>query len=207
MTGPERKSDEGHWSTVHSTRPADSVSWYQAEPALSLRLVRAGAEPPARVLDVGGGASLLVDHLLVAGYRPGVLDISDAPLELVRRRLGPAASQVSWVVADVREFATPEPWDVWHDRAVFHFLTAPEDREAYRRALITGTRRGSTVILATFGPEGPTRCSGLPVERYSPGRLAEVMGAAFQLVEIAWEMHTTPAGGRQQFVYCRFTRR
>jgi 2-polyprenyl-3-methyl-5-hydroxy-6-metoxy-1,4-benzoquinol methylase len=202
MSGVEQPGGRDHWSS----KPADSVSWYQDDPVLSIRLVRDAVRPPARVLDVGGGASFLVDRLLDAGYTPGVLDIADAPLELVRRRLGQAAAGVTWIVADVREFVATETWDVWHDRAVFHFLTEPEDQAAYRRSLLASTRPGSTVILATFGPEGPTRCSGLPTVRYAPGQLALIFGAGFQLQESAWETHATPTGGQQQFVYCRFKR-
>lgn len=195
-----------HWSGVYSTKPADAVSWYQDEPALSLELIRRSCAPPARVIDVGGGASFLVDRLLEAGYSPGVLDISAAPLELVQRRLGAAAAGVSWIVADVTEYVAAEPWDVWHDRAVFHFLTEPPQRAAYRDAVLAGTHPGSAIIIATFGPEGPTRCSGLPTMRYSPEQLAAELGAGFELREHVVELHQPPAGGEQQFVYCRFGR-
>lgn len=199
--------DAGHWAGVYASRSPDSVSWFQPEPALSLSLIRAACEPPARVLDVGGGASFLVDRLLEAGYTPGVLDIAGEPLAIVRKRLGADASRVTWIVEDVTRFAAPEPWDVWHDRAVFHFLNEPRDREAYRRALLAGTRPGSTVIIATFGPEGPLRCSGLPTMRYTPERLAAELGAELELKDHVIELHRTPAGAEQQFVYCRFARR
>jgi hypothetical protein len=195
-----------HWAGVYSAKAADSVSWYQAEPALSLELIERAAAAPARVIDVGGGTSFLVDRLLEKGYRPAVLDIAAEPLEVVKARLGSAAKDVDWFVADVTTFNPSTTWDVWHDRAVFHFLTDGQDRSRYRQSLLRATEPGSGVIVATFGPDGPDRCSGLPTVRYAPEDLLREFGAGFELVEAATEEHQTPGGNTQAFSYCRFRR-
>jgi SAM-dependent methyltransferase len=198
---------EAHWAHVYSSNAETSVSWYQAEPRVSIEMIGRAASPPARVIDVGGGTSHLVDFLAERGYRAGVLDISDRPLEIVRRRLGGAAAQVEWFVADATEFVSPHRWDVWHDRAVFHFLIDARDRRKYREALLAATASGSQVIIATFGPGGPERCSGLPTMKYSPDELQRELGQEFELVDTEWEDHKTPGGKIQQFVYGRFERR
>jgi hypothetical protein len=170
-------------------------------------MIGRASSPPGRVIDVGGGASHLVDWLVERGYRAGVLDISDEPLKIVRKRLSNAAARVEWFVADVTEFISPHEWDVWHDRAVFHFLMDAPDRQKYREALLAATAPGSHVIIATFGPEGPERCSGLPTMRYSATGLHRELGKEFELIETEWEDHHTPGGKVQQFVYGRFERR
>jgi hypothetical protein len=197
---------DDHWDAVYSDKGHESVSWFQESPELSLSMIRRAASPPAAVLDVGGGASFLADHLLEAGFRVGVLDISAAPLQIVQARLGTRQAEVEWIVADIRTYRPTRAWDVWHDRAVFHFLVTPQDRAAYLDALAAGTRSGAAVVIATFGPEGPERCSGLPISRYSPEELADQLGSSFSLLETEWENHRTPFGTRQQFVYCRFQR-
>lgn len=191
---------------MYTAKPADSVSWFQQEPAVSMELIRKACKPPGRVLDVGGGASYLADRLLAAGFIPGVLDISREPLQLVQQRLGPAAAGVSFIVADVTRYVAPEPWDVWHDRAVFHFLTSPQERAAYRAAMLASTRSDGSIIVATFGPDGPKQCSGLPTMRYGPEELSAELGPAVELREHVLELHRTPSGAEQQFVYCRFAR-
>ncbi len=197
-----------HWENVYSTKAADQVSWYQAHPILSVDLIRATKAPKdARIVDVGGGASRLVDHLLEAGYtRVTVLDVAESALEAARTRLGSAAARVEWLVDDVTEFAPQSTWDVWHDRAVFHFLTTPTARAAYRRALLDSVPGSGHVIVATFGPDGPERCSGLDVVRYAPDELAAELGPGLQLLENRQEIHRTPGGATQAFVYCRFYR-
>jgi hypothetical protein len=204
----KRDSDggQGHWGRVYTTKAVDSVSWYQAEPALSLEMIVSAAAPPARVIDVGGGTSFLVDRLLEKGYRPAVLDIAAGPLDVVKTRLGPAARDVNWLVADVTMFNPSMKWDVWHDRAVFHFLAEGQDRDRYRQSLLRATEMGSSVIVATFGPDGPVRCSGLPTIRYAPEELRQELGPEFELVETAKEDHQTPGGSTQPFIYCRFRR-
>jgi SAM-dependent methyltransferase len=191
---------------MYSTRSPDSVSWYQESPTVSLRLIEKSLAAPATILDVGGGTSNLVDLLIERRYRVGVLDISDTALNLTRARLGARASDVSWFVANVTQFRSPETWDIWHDRAVFHFLIDAGDRASYVAALDAATGPGSVVIIATFGPEGPERCSGLPARRYSPADLQAELGPRYELLDVEWEMHTTPGGTAQQFVYCRFRR-
>jgi SAM-dependent methyltransferase len=201
-------SSRAHWERVWSARSPGEFSWHQRHPALSLELIRAtGAGPQTRILDVGGGASTLVDYLLAGGFvQLSVLDISLTALDLARQRLGERASRVRWLEGDVRCFVPPHPFDIWHDRAVFHFLTEKEDRAAYRAALECSLVTGGEAIIATFGPEGPTRCSGLDVVRYGPEGIASELGSAFLLVESREERHRTPAGVEQQFVYGRFRR-
>jgi 2-polyprenyl-3-methyl-5-hydroxy-6-metoxy-1,4-benzoquinol methylase len=197
-----------HWSNVYRTKEAASASWYEARPESSLRMIEAsGLGPAARVLDVGGGAASLVDALLDAGYNTvGVLDVAQEALDIARARLGERATNVEWFDSDVLAFRSPHPWDVWHDRAVFHFLTEPDDRAQYTRVLLDSLAPNGQVVIATFGPGGPERCSGLPVARYDAARLAEVVGPDLHLVEDRLEIHTTPGGALQQFLFARFVR-
>lgn len=196
-----------HWEGVYRTKSPDEVSWFEASPDASLRFLQeAGLPPSARVLDVGGGASRLVDGLLDLGFRPGVLDISGEALGHVRRRLGPRSEEVEWFEADVRGFESPEPWDAWHDRAVLHFLTDPAARDAYRATLRRTLTPEGVVVLATFAPDGPERCSGLDVRRYSAQAMADFLGAGFALERAERLTHRTPSGGAQHFQYARFRR-
>jgi len=175
---------------------------------VSLELIAAtGVGEDARILDVGGGASLLVDRLLEAGFgRVGVLDISGTALRLARERLGRVAERVDWIEEDLLGYSSAASWDVWHDRAVFHFLVDPLDRERYRGAVRGSVARDGHVIVATFSPSGPERCSGLPTLRCSAGEIAVELGDDFELVEERLEDHTTPAGAVQPFVYARLRR-
>lgn len=198
----ERRS---HWQAVYQSKRPDQVSWYQPHARRSLALIRQVApETTAAILDVGGGASTLVDDLIAAGYaQVTVLDVSAAALAQSRERLGTSAQQVRWLEADVLDAQLADAGiDVWHDRAVFHFLTDPNDRRRYveqvRHALVP---RGH-VVIATFAEDGPTRCSGLEVQRYSPASLQDVFGAGFERVHDEREVHVTPAGGEQAFTYC-----
>jgi SAM-dependent methyltransferase len=200
--------DQNHWNEVYRTKAADAVSWYQAIPEPSLRaLDRFQVPNTAGLIDVGGGASTLVDQLIERGWTDlTVLDIAAPALEVAKARLGPSATHVRWIVADVTEWLPGRSYDVWHDRAVFHFLTAASQRAAYRQALDAGVAAGGLVILATFAPDGPERCSGLPVERYDAARLAKEIGAGFRLVDDWREEHGTPQGGKQRFNWCVFRR-
>ena len=194
-----------HWETVYQNKPADSVSWFQPHARQSLDLIqRIAGDHPARVIDVGGGASTLVDDLLaMPRINVAVLDISGAALEVARGRLGRQGEQVQWIVGDITQVDLPaQSYDIWHDRAVFHFLTEPAQREAYVERVRKAVRPGGHVIVAAFGPDGPTQCSGLPVMRYAPGELHAQFGGAFELLEHTREAHHTPAGAVQQFVYC-----
>ncbi|HET9469441.1 MAG TPA: class I SAM-dependent methyltransferase [Vicinamibacterales bacterium] len=204
MKSAERRT---HWDTVYTTKAADAVSWFQPEPTQSLRLLhRFGLTAQSCVIDVGGGDSHLVDYLIREGCTcVAVLDVSEAALARARERLGPAAGQVEWIVADVTGNWSVAPRDVWHDRAMFHFLTDSGDRARYIDHVREVMKPGGTVVIATFAVDGPEKCSGLPVARYSPETLTEELRPDFTLVEHAPEAHRTPGGGMQSFVYCVFT--
>ncbi len=194
-----------HWENVYATKATDSVSWFQEHAALSLELIGAtGLGKDAAIIDVGGGASTLVDDLLAEGYSDlTVLDLSGAALQEARKRLGSQADRVNWIEADITEVELPaKRYDIWHDRAVFHFLTTPEQREVYVRTVFRSVKPGGHVIVATFAEDGPLQCSGLPVMRYRADQLHDEFGEAFTLLKHTKEAHHTPAGKVQQFVYC-----
>ncbi|MBK7281095.1 class I SAM-dependent methyltransferase [Candidatus Aalborgicola defluviihabitans] len=194
-----------HWEKVYTTKAADNVSWFQAHAELSMRLIRESCpRRDAAIIDVGGGASTLVDELLDDGYpNVTVLDLSSAALAESRRRLGVRGETVRWMEADITcaEFE-PHSFDLWHDRAVFHFLTTKKDRIAYVRQVLQAVKPGGHVIMATFGSDGPSQCSGLPVMRYAPDELHAEFGDAFTLLAHEEQLHHTPFGTDQQFVYC-----
>lgn len=193
------------WERVYASKPPEAVSWYQPHAQQSLRLIRAtGVPPDASIIDVGGGASMLVDDLLASGYGAlTVLDISAAALAAARQRLGAQAARVQWLEADVTRAVLPaHGYDVWHDRAVFHFLTTPAEREAYVASVLRSVKPGGHVIVATFAEDGPTHCSGLPVVRYSAAGLHAEFGAPFTLLRHEQEEHHTPSGAVQKFIYC-----
>ena len=194
-----------HWEKVYQTKAADAVSWYRPHLEKSLAFIRrAASDLSAAIIDVGGGESTLVDDLLADGYRDvTVLDISPTAIETAKKRLEGKAKDVAWLAADITKTDLPrQRYDVWHDRAVFHFLTEPQQRAAYVRQVLLALKPGGHVIVATFGPEGPQKCSGLDVMRYDADALHDEFGAGFQLVESATELHATPFGTTQQFVYC-----
>jgi 2-polyprenyl-3-methyl-5-hydroxy-6-metoxy-1,4-benzoquinol methylase len=196
-----------HWQKVYETKKPTEVSWYQPTASLSLSLIRRAASDHATaIIDVGGGASTLVDGLLAAGYsKVTVLDVSRAALTAAAARLAEKAEQVTWLEANVLDVELPGgAVDVWHDRAVFHFLTDIADRQRYVEQVRASVRIGGSAIVATFASDGPTRCSGLDVARYSPQELHRQFGSNFQLVESAREEHRTPAGVVQSFIYCWF---
>lgn len=197
-----------HWQGVYEGKDPTEVSWFQPRPESSLALIdRLGLGPDARVIDVGGGASRLVDALLERGFRHlTVLDISEKALAHSRSRLGERAGEVRWIEADVTAADLPGPFDLWHDRAVFHFLTDAEDRAAYVQRLVNAVPTGGHAVIATFAEDGPERCSGLPVVRYTAEGLDAELGPAFALRDTFRELHETPAGKEQSFVYCRFER-
>jgi 2-polyprenyl-3-methyl-5-hydroxy-6-metoxy-1,4-benzoquinol methylase len=197
---------QAHWENVYQTKPSDQVSWFRPHLETSLALIdRAiGHDRGSAIIDVGAGASTLVDDLLADGYSNlTVLDISKAAIDVARKRLGPASAAIEWICADVtRGSFKPRAYDVWHDRAVFHFLTQPEDREAYVRNVARAVKIGGHVIVGTFGPDGPLKCSGLEVMRYDADSLHHEFGARFRLVDSSKEAHETPFGTVQQFLYC-----
>lgn len=201
---------KAHWARIYETLAPTELSWYQEHLRLSLELIHStGVSKAAQIIDVGGGTSRLVDELLAEGYQHvTVLDIAGRALELARQRLGSRAAAVTWVEADITTVELPRHgYDVWHDRAVFHFLLQPEERRRYVETMRHAVRRDGHVIVATFALEGPTRCSGLEVVRYSPASLQEEFGAEFELVHSARERHRTPLGVEQAFLYCCFQKR
>jgi ubiquinone/menaquinone biosynthesis C-methylase UbiE len=194
-----------HWETVYGTKAPAEVSWFQEHAELSLKLIRdANIPKTAEIIDVGGGASVLVDDLLANGYEHvTVLDISGAALATARTRVGETGEKVRWIESDILGADLPaHSYDVWHDRAVFHFLTTEEDRQAYVEKVLRTVKPGGLVIVATFAEDGPTQCSGLPVMRYSADELHSEFGEPFLLLGHEKESHKTPAGKEQQFVYC-----
>lgn len=198
----------GHWQGVYATKAETGVSWYQETPSPSLELLQvAGATPESAVIDIGGGASMLVDRLLAQGYRDlSVLDISDAALAVARKRIGPQALQVDWIAADVTTWHPSRSYDVWHDRAAFHFLVGDSDRAAYVERLRAALRKGGHAIVGTFAPDGPERCSGLPVRRHDAESLAVALGPGFRLVDSRRDDHVTPWGVVQHFHFGTFRR-
>lgn len=194
-----------HWEKVYHAKRADEVSWYRPHLDLSLALIeQAAPDRDARIIDVGAGESTLIDDLLGRGYRNlHALDISRAAIDVCKARQGARAVDIEWLIGDVRTLPFPaHAFDVWHDRAVFHFLTTPKDRTAYVRQVTNAMKPGGSVIVATFGPEGPQQCSGLDVMRYGPEALHDEFGSSFQLVQHHAELHRTPNGVIQQFTYC-----
>ncbi|HLP97954.1 MAG TPA: class I SAM-dependent methyltransferase [Sideroxyarcus sp.] len=194
-----------HWEKVYTTKATDSVSWFQQHADLSLELIRStGVGHDAGIIDVGGGASTLVDDLAADGYRDlTVLDLSRAALKAAQNRLGAQANDIRWIEADITKVELPQQrYDIWHDRAVFHFLTTPEQRAAYVQTVFRAVKPGGHVIVAAFAEDGPLQCSGLPVMRYRPGELHEQFGDSFKLLIHCKEQHQTPSGAVQPFVYC-----
>jgi len=194
-----------HWDRIYGTKAPTEVSWFRPHLETSLALIeRVAADRAASIIDVGGGESTLVDDLVAAGYgNITVMDISSTAIEHTRKRLGSAAQKVKWLVADITEAELPaHTYDVWHDRAVFHFLTEPAQRLAYVQRVASAVKPGGHVIVGTFGPEGPVKCSGLDVVRYDSGSLHAEFGARFRLMESSKELHNTPFGTTQQFLYC-----
>ena len=200
---------QAHWENVYTTKGEREVSWFQESPAISLDLIRATElTNHASVIDIGGGASRLVDALLDEGFRAiTVLDLSAKALATAKARLGARATTVQWLAADVTDWVPSQTFDIWHDRAAFHFLTDPKDRAAYAERVSTAVRPGGHVIIGTFAPDGPERCSGLPIIRCDAASLDQMLGAAFDLIESRNHTHRTPVGAIQHFQFSRFRRR
>lgn len=201
---------QAHWQDIYQAKGERDVSWFEEEPAISLDLIKAtgaGAGANASIIDIGGGASRLVDVLVVEAFRSiTVLDLSGKALATSRERLGSRAKQVSWVIADVTRRQPDHGYDVWHDRAAFHFLTAQSDRMAYVECVRKAVNPGGQVVIGTFAPGGPKRCSGLPVGRYDAGSLSATLGPSFRLMETRPHDHRTPKGDLQRFQFSRFKR-
>jgi SAM-dependent methyltransferase len=199
---------QAHWDNVYLTRSETDVSWFEQTPNVSLDLIAStGVPPDAAVIDIGGGASRLIDALLDRSFQDvTVLDLSAPALAATKARLGPRASKVHWLVADVTKWQPPQAYEVWHDRAVFHFLTSAEDRAIYAERVSRAVRPNGHVIIGTFAPDGPERCSGLPVMRHDSTSLGDMLGGAFKLTECHRQNHRTPTGAIQHFQFSRFQR-
>lgn len=195
-----------HWENIYRTKAVDAVSWYTPHLTTSLALIHRISNKQSSIIDVGAGASTLVDDLLSAGYQNlTVLDISEPALACTKKRLGSASSQVKWISGDITTAAlSPKAYDIWHDRAVFHFLTNSEQRVAYVRNLLNAVKSGGHIVISTFATNGPMKCSGLDVVRYDAESLAKELGPHFHLLEILQEAHPTPFGTTQNFLYCLF---
>lgn len=199
-------SRHGHWQAAYTVRGERDVSWYQAtsQPSLSL-IEQVGANAASAIVDIGGGASRLADDLLKRGFQDiTVLDLSSTALSAARTRIGPGADQIRWIEADVTTWEPPCSYDVWHDRAAFHFLVDRDDRTAYLGRLMRSLRPGGHAIIATFAPDGPERCSGLPVMRYDAESLHLVLGPPFRLVSTQRHEHLTPWEASQAFQFSVF---
>ena len=197
-----------HWDKVYGTKGEAEVSWFQDSPSISLAMIRAAApDREAAIIDIGGGTSRLVDALLRDGYRDlTVLDLSANALDATKARIGQASSAVDWIVADATIWRPARTYDVWHDRAAFHFLTNQHDRDAYVERLRSAIAPGGKIVIATFAPDGPEKCSGLPVQRHDSASLAAELGPDFELVETRAETHHTPWDLTQAFQFSRFRR-
>ena len=202
-------SRQAHWDSTYATKGETGVSWFEDAPALSLDLIRRRrAIAQSSLIDIGGGASRLVDALLDEGMRDiAVLDLSATALDTAKARLGATAGDIEWITADVTAWEPVRTYDFWHDRAAFHFLTEPDDRAAYIARVHAAVKPQGHAIIATFAPDGPERCSGLPVMRYDPSTLAGVVGPSFRLIDERRHVHTTPWGSAQVFQFSVFQRR
>ena len=208
MQGNTSSSRKAHWEQVYAEKQPGETSWYQLHPEYSLAMIEdTGLGIGASLIDVGGGASTLVDHLLATGYQHvNVLDIAHTAIEQAKARLGKQANMVNWLEADITDYAPAQLFDIWHDRAVFHFLTSEMQRSRYLATLNKALKPGGHAIIATFAEDGPNLCSGLEVVCYSPESLNRALGHTLRLAETRSEEHTTPGGGVQKFNYCRFVR-
>jgi trans-aconitate methyltransferase len=199
---------QAHWQDVYKKKGENQVSWFQERPAISLELIEAaGAKPNSAIIDIGAGASRLVDVLIEKGYQDlTVLDLSETAVSIAKLRLGQSAALVKWVGADVTKWEPERAYDLWHDRAAFHFLTEAPDRSAYIDRLTKAVRPGGQAIIGTFAPDGPERCSGLPVVRYDAAQLSLMLTPSFTLVDMRRHAHHTPWGAVQQFQFSAFRR-
>ena len=206
----QKMSQEDHWEHVYRIYPIEKMGWYEPHLKISSRWIKEiGLAVDAPIIDVGGGASSLVDDLLEKGYRSvTVLDISERALSSAKTRLGEKANLIKWLHGDVTFIDLPSLYyDIWHDRALFHFLILPEEQSRYRHRLITALKPNGHVIIATFAPEAPPKCSGLPVQRYSPETLLSTLGEEFELIRHEKELHISPRGVEQMYLFCHFRKK
>jgi SAM-dependent methyltransferase len=202
----ENQSRKDHWEKVYQTKNIEEVSWYQPKPEISLSLIKdAGLPLSAKIIDVGGGDSFLVDHLIDLGYEDiTVLDISETALSKAKKRLGKKAEGVKWIVADAASFEPTEQYDIWHDRAAFHFLTQEHEINHYVNVVEKAIKPGGVLILGTFSEDGPKKCSGLDIQQYSESSMAEKFGKILQKEKCMHIGHPTPFNTSQEFIFCVF---
>lgn len=195
-----------HWETIYTTKQLNEVSWYQPTPKHSLDLIGdLQLDKTAKIIDVGGGDSFLVDHLLDLGFENiSVLDISENAIERAKKRLGPKAEKVNWIVSDITEFEPKEKYDLWHDRAAFHFLNTAEDVSSYGNVLKNGLTSEGKVVIGTFSENGPKKCSGIEITQYTPQRLSGALGNDFRMTSHQTKDHPTPFDTIQNFLFCTF---
>ena len=198
-----------HWEKVYQHQPLHTSGWYQPIPSSSLQLIQAGDfSKNQSVIDIGGGDSLLVDHLLEMGYSDiSVLDISEAAIERAKKRLGELTKRVDWIYSDITEFQINKTFDLWHDRACLHFLTQIDELNLYKDKVNRSVSSGGTMILGTFSKTGPKKCSGLPIRQYDSTELTELFSEYFELSETFESVHVTPSGNTQNYVFCRFKKK
>jgi SAM-dependent methyltransferase len=197
--------NKAHWEQVYGSKAPDAVSWYAPHLETALKLIQQAADnKSASIIDIGGGESTLVDDLITEGYQDiSILDISQKAIDVAKERIGNPPNKVDWYCADITQATLPQNYfDVWHDRAVFHFLTEESQRVKYVEQVIRSVKHGGHVIMSTFGPEGPEKCSGLDVVRYDSEQLHGQFGKSFKLIDISTEVHKTPTGTTQQFLHC-----
>lgn len=204
----ESKQRKNHWDNIYQTKTLNEVSWFQPKPETSLNLIlKSTSKKTDRIIDIGGGDSFLVDHLIDEGYTNiTVLDISASAIERAKERLGEKAKLVHWIVEDIAHFSPIQKYDIWHDRAAFHFLTQDEDIKNYQVALNTGITQTGTLILGTFSKNGPLKCSGIPIKQYSELELSILTSKNFKQEECFTIDHNTPFNSTQNFIFGRFTK-
>jgi len=209
MKNQENNARKSHWENIYQTKRLTDVSWYQTKPTTSLSFLKKFNVPKnAKIIDVGGGDSLLIDYLLKLGYRDlSVLDISEEALLKAQKRLGNRAKQVKWIVADIADFTPNEKYDFWHDRAAFHFLTTDQEIKKYVQTIEENIQKKGVLVMGTFSEEGPTKCSGIEIKQYSENTLVETIGIHFEKVACFNEDHLTPFNTVQNFVFCSFTKK
>ena len=202
------KNSKQYWNEIYTNNLPEEVSWFQKEPTVSLEIIQRISNKKSRIIDVGGGASTLTSCLLKKGYsHVAVLDISEKAIEYAKEKFADQANKVEWYVDDITSFVSPHPYDIWHDRAVFHFLTDKESRNLYINTLKNTLNPGAYVIMASFAKDGPTKCSGLDIMQYDATSIQHELGNEFLLLENQFETHQTPKGNKQHFIYFLFQRR
>ena len=195
-----------HWEEIYTTKDLQDVSWYQMMPVTSLNLITSSNLPKdAAIIDIGGGDSFLVDHLLDLGYKDiTVLDISQQAIDKAKKRLGERQTEVTWIVTDITDFTSQKRYDLWHDRACFHFLTEKKEVAAYHKVITKSLKMQGVLVLGTFSKTGPLKCSGLDIQQYDEEDLKQVFSDQFEIIDCVKSVHATPSNSIQNYVFCRF---